>query len=174
MSDRAVSAHPAASETPFYGWTILAAAFVIITMSIGMLFTLAIFLKPLEESMGWSRSSISSVGLFNWVVMGLGGVLAGFISDRVGTRAVVLVGGGVLGLGLVLSSQVTALWQLYVTFGILVAGGVSAFYVPLTVLAIKWFGDRRGMAGLADDRLAHHRSALRGQDRSDRGRRRRP
>ena len=146
MKARAVSGHPAASETPFRGWTVLAAAFVIITMSIGMLFTLAIFLKPLEDSMGWSRSSISSVGLLNWLVMGLGGVLAGFISDRVGTRAVVLVGSGLLGLGLVLSSQVTALWQLYVTFGILVAGGVSAFYVPLTVLAIKWFGDRRGMA----------------------------
>src|SRR4030095_15558203 len=100
----------------------------------------------MKEAMGWSRSSISSVGLLNWVVMGLGGVLAGFVSDRIGTRAVVLVGSGLLGLGLVLSSQVTALWQLYVTFGILVAGGVSAFYVPLTVLAIRWFGDRRGMA----------------------------
>jgi predicted MFS family arabinose efflux permease len=146
MRDSVVAARPAASEKPFYGWTILAAAFVIITMSIGMLFTLAIFLKPMEEAMGWSRSSISSVGLLNWVVMGLGGVLAGFVSDRIGTRGVVLVGSGLLGLGLVLSSQVTALWQLYVTFGILVAGGVSAFYVPLTVLAIKWFGDRRGMA----------------------------
>ena len=146
MRESVASARPAASAKPFYGWTILAAAFVIITMSIGMLFTLAIFLKPMEEAMGWSRSSISSVGLVNWVVMGLGGVLAGFVSDRIGTRAVVLVGSGLLGLGLVLSSQVTALWQLYVTFGILVAGGVSAFYVPLTVLAIKWFGDRRGMA----------------------------
>jgi len=146
MRDSVVAACPAATEKPFYGWTILAAAFVIITMSIGMLFTLAIFLKPMEEAMGWSRSNISSVGLVNWVVMGLGGVLAGFVSDRIGTRAVVLVGSGLLGLGLVLSSQVTALWQLYVTFGILVAGGVSAFYVPLTVLAIKWFGDRRGMA----------------------------
>jgi MFS family permease len=146
MRDTVVSAHPSASAKPFYGWTVLAAAFVIITMSIGMLFTLAIFLKPMEEAMGWSRSSISSVGLLNWVVMGLGGVLAGFVSDRIGTRAVVLVGSGLLGLGLVLSSQVTALWQLYVTFGILVAGGVSAFYVPLTVLAIRWFGDRRGMA----------------------------
>src|SRR5882724_10984451 len=137
MRDSVVFARPAASEKPFYGWTILAAAFVIITMSIGMLFTLAIFLKPMEEAMGWSRSNISSVGLVNWVVMGLGGVLAGFVSDRIGTRAVVLVGSGLLGLGLVLSSQVTALWQLYVTFGILVAGGVSAFYVPLTVPAIK-------------------------------------
>jgi len=147
MRDRAVvAARPSASAPRFYGWTVLAAAFVIISMSIGMLFTLAIFLKPMEEAMGWSRSSISSVGLLNWVVMGLGGVLAGFISDRIGTRAVVLVGSGLLGLGLVLCSQVSALWQLYVTFGILVAGGVSAFYVPLTVLAIKWFGDRRGMA----------------------------
>jgi MFS family permease len=147
MRDSAVSApraFPAAG--PFYGWVVLAAAFVIISMSIGMLFTLAVFLKPIEDAMGWSRSSISSVGLLNWIVMGLGGVVAGFVSDRIGTRAVVLVGSGLLGLGLVLSSQVTALWQLYLTFGILVAGGVSAFYVPLTVLAIKWFGDRRGLA----------------------------
>ena len=110
------------------------------------LFTLAVFLKPIEDAMGWSRSSISSVGLLNWVVMGLGGVVAGFVSDRIGTRLVVLAGSGLLGLGLVLSSQVTALWHLYITFGVLVAGGVSAFYVPLTVLAIKWFPHRRGMA----------------------------
>ena len=50
----------------FYGWVVLAAAFVIITMSIGTLFTLGVFLKPIEESMGWSRSasapSASSTG----------------------------------------------------------------------------------------------------------------
>ena len=51
-----------------------------------------------------------------------------------------------LGLGLVLSSYVQQVWQLYVTFGLLVGAGVSAFYVPLTVLAIKWFEGRRGMA----------------------------
>ena len=78
--------------------------------------------------------------------MGLGGVAAGYLSDRFGTRVVVLVGGALLGLGLVLSSQVSEAWQLYVTFGVLVGAGVSAFYVPLTVLAIRWFDDRRGMA----------------------------
>ena len=45
-----------------------------------------------------------------------------------------------------MSSQVREAWQLYVTFGVLVGAGVSAFYVPLTVLAIRWFDDRRGMA----------------------------
>jgi MFS family permease len=78
--------------------------------------------------------------------MGLGGVAAGYLSDRFGTRVVVLVGGALLGLGLVLSSQVSEAWQFYVTFGVLVGAGVSAFYVPLTVLAIRWFDDRRGMA----------------------------
>jgi len=134
------------TERPFYGWVVLAAAFAIITLAIGTLFTLGVFLKPIEDSLGWSRSSISAIGFLNWVVMGVGGVLAGYLSDRLGTRVVVLAGGGLLGLGLVLSSQVRELWQLYLTFGVIVGGGVSAFYVPLTVLSIKWFQDRRGLA----------------------------
>jgi MFS family permease len=131
---------------PFYGWVVLAAAFAIITLSIGMLFTLGVFLKPIEETLGWSRSTIGAVGLLNWVVMGVGGVAAGYLSDRFGTRVVVMAGGAILGLGLVLSSQVHAVWQLYATFGVLVGTGVSAFYVPLTVLAVRWFDDRRALA----------------------------
>ena len=37
-----------------YGWVVLGAAFVIVTMAIGTLFALAVFLKPLEDSMGWA------------------------------------------------------------------------------------------------------------------------
>ena len=130
----------------FYGWVVLAAAFVVITMSIGTLFTLGVFLKPIEDSMGWSRSGIGAIGLFNWIVMGAGGVVSGFVSDRVGTRRVVLAGAALLSAGLLLSSHVQEMWHLYVTFGLLVGAGVSAFYVPLTVLAIKWFEGRRAMA----------------------------
>jgi MFS family permease len=69
----------------FYGWVVLAAAFAIITLSIGTLFTLGAFMKPMEDAMGWSRSGIGAIGLLNWIVMGLGGVLAGYLSDRIGT-----------------------------------------------------------------------------------------
>jgi MFS family permease len=130
----------------FYGWVVLGAAFVVITMAIGTLFTLGVFLAPIEDSMGWSRSGIGAIGLFNWFVMGLGGLVSGFVADRLGTRRVVLVGAGLLGLGLVLSSHVQEVWHFYLTFGLLVGAGVSAFYVPLTVLAIRWFQARRGMA----------------------------
>ncbi|HME92801.1 MAG TPA: MFS transporter [Methylomirabilota bacterium] len=114
----------------------LAAAFVVIT--------LGVFLKPIEDSMGGSRSGIGAIGLFNWIVMGAGGVVSGFVPDRVGTRRVVLVGAGLLSAGLLLSSHVQQMWQLYVTFGLLIGAGVSGFYVSLTVLAIEWLrGGRR-------------------------------
>jgi MFS family permease len=129
-----------------YGWVVLAAAFVIITTAIGTLFALAVFLKPLEDSMGWMRSSVSAIALLNWIVMGLGSFIAGYLSDRFGARPVVLGGGVLLGGGLILSGRTEALWQFYITFGLLVGFGVSCFYVPLTVTVIRWFEHRRGLA----------------------------
>jgi MFS family permease len=130
----------------FYGWTIVGAAAVIVAMGLGSLFSLAIFIKPIEETMGWSRTAISTIALVNWLAMGVGSFVWGMLSDRFGTRGVVLAGGSLLGLGLVLSSQVGALWQLYVTFGVLVGLAAGAFYAPLTATATKWFDTRRGVA----------------------------
>lgn len=129
-----------------YGWVVLGAAFVIVTMAIGTLFALAVFLKPLEDSMGWTRSSVSAIALMNWTAMGLGSFVSGYLSDRFGTRRVVLGGGLLVGGGLILSGRVETLWQFYVSFGVLVGFGVSCFYVPLTVTAIRWFEHRRGLA----------------------------
>jgi MFS family permease len=86
------------------------------------------------------------VAFLNWVNMGFGSFVWGALSDRLGTRAVVLAGGALMGLGLVLSSQVTALWQFYLSFGLMLGMGVSAFYVPLSATATKWFTARRGLA----------------------------
>ena len=129
-----------------YGWIVLVASFVIVTMAIGTLFSLAVFLKPLEESMGWNRASVSAIALMNWIAMGLGSFGAGYLSDRFGTRRVVLAGGVLVGSGLILSGRVDSLWQFYLTFGVLVGFGVSCFYVPLTVNALRWFEHRRGLA----------------------------
>jgi MFS family permease len=130
----------------FYGWIVVGAAAVIVCIGMGALFSLGVFLKPMADSMGWSRGAISSVALLNWIAMGLGSFFWGALSDRLGTRGVAVAGGLLLGLGLVLSSQVRALWQLYVTFGFMVGFAVGAFYAPLTSTATKWFTARRGLA----------------------------
>lgn len=130
----------------FYGWVVLGASATIICVGMGAMFSLGVFLGPIERSMGWSRASISTVALLNWVAMGLGSFAWGALSDRIGARGVAVAGGFLLGLGLVLSSQVQALWQLYVTFGCMVGFAVGAFYAPLTSTATKWFTARRGLA----------------------------
>ena len=129
-----------------YGWVVVAASAAIICIGIGALFSLGVFLVPIERTMGWSRGEISTVALLNWVAMGVGSFFWGTLSDRIGGRGVALAGGFLLGLGLVLSSQVHALWQFYVTFGVLVGFSVGAFYAPLTSTATKWFTARRGLA----------------------------
>ena len=124
----------------------VAASALIVCVGMGAMFSLGVFLKPMADAMGWSRGAISSVALLNWIAMGLGSFFWGALSDRIGTRGVAVAGGLLLGLGLVLSSQVRTLWQLYVTFGFMVGFAVGAFYAPLTSTATKWFTARRGLA----------------------------
>jgi MFS family permease len=110
------------------------------------MFSLGVFLKPIAESMGWSRTGISTVALLNWVFMGLGSFVWGTLSDRVGSRAVALAGGVLLGAGLVTASQTTSLLQFHIAFGAVVGFAVGAFYAPLTATAMKWFTTHRSLA----------------------------
>jgi MFS family permease len=130
----------------FYGWVVLGASSLVVCVGMGTLFSLGVFLKPMEESHGWSRSAIGIVALINWMAMGAGSLVWGTLSDRIGSRVTTLSGGALLGLGMVLSSQVTAIWQLHVTFGLMVGFAVGAFYAPLSATATRWFTTNRGLA----------------------------
>jgi MFS family permease len=130
----------------FYGWVVLGASALVVCLGVGTLFSLGVFLKPMEDTMGWSRTAIGTVALLNWMAMGLGSLAWGALSDRIGTRITTLAGGVLLGLGMVLSSQVTAIWQLNLTFGFMVGFAVGAFYAPLSATATRWFTSNRGLA----------------------------
>src|SRR3989442_9297412 len=107
----------------FYGWVVLAAAATIVAVGQGSLFALGVFLKPLEDSMRWSRIAISLVALTNWIAMGLGSFFWRALSDRLRSRGGTGPCGLHLGRGLVLSRQATTHWQRHPTFG--VAEGVA-------------------------------------------------
>jgi MFS family permease len=130
----------------FYGWVVLGASSLVVCLGMGILFSLGVFLKPMEDTMGWSRSAIGSVALLNWIAMGVGSFAWGFLSDRVGARLVTVAGGGLLGLGMVLSSQVETVGALNLTFGVMVGFAVGAFYAPLSATATRWFTANRGLA----------------------------
>ena len=130
----------------FYGWVIVAVGMVVTCMGLGAMFSLGVFLKPVSETMGWSRTGISTVALLNWLSMGLGSFVWGALSDRIGTRAVVLCGGILLGLGLVTASQAPTLLSFQLLFGVLVGFAVGAFYAPMTASATRWFTTHRSLA----------------------------
>ena len=83
----------------FYGWVIVGAGIVVTCIGVGAMLSLAIFLQPMSEAMGWSRTGISTAALLNWLCMGVGSFLWGALSDQFGTRAVVLCGRVLLGVG---------------------------------------------------------------------------
>ena len=84
--------------------------------------------------------------MLNFLAMGLGAFVWGALSDRFGTRAVVLCGGVLLGLGLLLASRATTLLQFQLLFGALVGLAAGSFYTPLTATTTRWFTERRSLA----------------------------
>src|SRR5262245_66108128 len=93
----------------FYGWVIVGAGIVITCIGVGAMLSLSVFLQPMTEATGWSRTGISTAAMVNWLCMGLRAFVWGALSDRYGTRAVVLSGGVLLGLGLVTASPANPL-----------------------------------------------------------------
>src|SRR5213593_4448032 len=102
----------------FYGWVIVGAGIVVTCIGVGSMLSLSIFLQPISEATGWSRTGVSTAALLNWLSMGVGSFVWGALSDRLGTRAVVLVGGVLLGLGMVTASQAATLGQFQLLFGV--------------------------------------------------------
>src|SRR3989441_5878988 len=123
----------------FYGWIIVGVGIVVTCVGFGAMASLTVFLQPMATSMGWSRTGISTAALINWLCMGVGALVWGALSDRFGTRAVVLSGGVLLGLGLVTASQAASLGQFQLVFGMIVGLAAGSFYTPMTATTTRWF-----------------------------------
>src|SRR5207237_1808611 len=130
----------------FYGWVVVAVGIVVTCVGVGAMLSLTIFLAPMAEAMGWSRTGISTAALVNWLCMGAGAFAWGALSDRFGTRAVVLAGGLLLGLGLVAASRAQTLGQFQLLFGVIVGVAVGSFYAPMTATTARWFTRHRSLA----------------------------
>jgi MFS family permease len=130
----------------FYGWIVVGAGIVITCLGMGTMMSLGIFLQPMSAVTGWSRTSIATAALLNFLCMGPASFLWGALSDRFGTRAVVLAGGALLGFGLVAASQADTVGQFQILFGMIIGVAAGSFYAPLTATAAHWFIRHRSLA----------------------------
>ncbi len=129
----------------YYGYVVVAAAFLIMAVSSGAIYSFSVFFAPLQNEFGWSRALTSGAFSAYVVMQGLLSIGTGRLNDRFGPRAILSVCSIIFGLGFILMARIGAVWQLYVLYGVMVAGGFSGAPVPLMSTVARWFRARRGM-----------------------------
>ena len=129
-----------------YGWVVVGAGAMMTCIAFGAMLSLAVFLQPISDAMGWSRSGVSAAATIDFLCMGFAAFFWGALSDRFGTRIVVLAGSLLLGAGLVAASQATSLWQFQLSFGVLIGIAAGSFYAPMVAVASAWIEQHRSLA----------------------------
>ncbi len=131
----------------YYGWVIVWITVVsAIASGVNVNPTIGVFVKPLTDEFGWSRSVIAGAVAVGTI---LGGVLAlaiGPIIDRFGARWILFIGFLLMGGLLIALSGIHNLWQFYaiiIMTRLLLQGIINL--TNQTVLA-KWFVRKRGRA----------------------------
>jgi MFS family permease len=131
----------------YYGWVIVAVCFLVLTLSSLVASSFPIFFVPIFQDFKESRGTTALAMSIHLVLSGLAAPFAGGLIDRFGPRLVMPIGALVTGAALLWLSQSSALWQFYVTFGVLAAIGSATLHItPLTAVASNWFMRRRGTA----------------------------
>ena len=112
----------------------------------GNTYSFGVFFPALSASFGADRAETALVfsivgGLYSTL-----GIISGPAADRLGTRPVCLFGIVALGIGLIYASTATALWQVYLGFGLGLAFGMGFIFAPANAGLQRWFTKKRGLA----------------------------
>ena len=113
-------------SSPQYVWTFFTAPFQTATQS-------------LLSEVQWTITIL--IVLQTWL-----SPLQGWLVDRFGPKLLISLGAVLSGLGWVASANVTSLWGLYATYGLLCGVGTGIVYIGVVGLMVRWFPDRRGFA----------------------------
>ncbi|NLE08831.1 MAG: MFS transporter [Dehalococcoidales bacterium] len=131
---------------PYYGWIIVAVFLVIQAVFLGVNSSFTVFFKHIETEFALSRTMTSAISSVSWILIPLTAFAGGWAIDRFGPRIVLTLMGLFTGLSLVLTSQTTAAWQLFLTYSVLLSIGFGAIYAASISIISRWFDKKRGLA----------------------------
>jgi MFS family permease len=129
----------------FYGYTIVVAASMSMVLIFSVHYAFGVFFKPMSSEFGWTRAMTAGAFSLVWISQGLLASVMGGLNDRFGPRLVLTVCGCLIGAGWLLTSQISAVWQLYLFYGVIVGAGLGGTFVPLTSTTARWFVAKRGL-----------------------------
>src|SRR5260370_34387370 len=108
--------------------------------------TPGILIVPLDHEFGWNRAIISFAVFINLLLFGLTGPFAAALMNRFGIRSVTVGALVTVATGALLTTVMTAPWQLYLLWGVVVGLGTGCMAPVLAAtVASRWFVQRRGL-----------------------------
>jgi MFS family permease len=131
----------------FWGWYVVAGAFLLMAANYGARYSFGIFVQPLTVENGWSRSAVSLAATINLITYALAGIGAGRLLDRVAPRWITTAGAATGAAGLLLCALARTPLEIYLAYGVLYGfGSAWTGAVPVTSSVGKWFVRKRGLA----------------------------
>lgn len=131
----------------FHGWFIVSTGAFVTMLAMGAVGGFGVFVIPMSDEFGWSRSTISLAVAVSSLVGGVSQPIIGRIFDRLGGRKLILVGVIVMGVGTATLNQTNHIVFLIIVFGIFISIGRSAGAMnTMGVLVSRWFQRRRSIA----------------------------
>ncbi len=127
-------------------WLAASITLLILTISYGAPLVVVVGLKPIAASLDVDRSIVALAASLIWLGTGFGGIVMGWIADRIGMRAIAIFGALMTALGLAVSA-IGQTWALVLGSAMLIGLlGNSAHFPPLVTYVSRWFDRRRGTA----------------------------
>jgi MFS family permease len=132
---------------PFYGWWIVFAAMLVTFASgPGQSFMFTVFIDPIIEDTGFSRTELSSIYAAGTVVSALAVMIVSRMSDRFGPRLMLIIMAIIFGMACIALSTSTGIIAMAVSLALLRGLGQGAMPVNGSLLVSQWFIFRRGRA----------------------------
>ena len=131
----------------FFGWYIVATCFFIAFLTVGVRNAFGIFVIPMSEEFGWTRTTISLAAASGFLINGITQPFLGHLFDRIGGRRVIVVGLVLIGVFTLLLSLTFHILFMLVVFSFLLSTALSGPSLTNTMALIsKWFKRRRATA----------------------------
>jgi len=130
----------------FYGWVVVAASLVIACIFLSIRLSFGVFFKSLQAEFELTRAATSSLFSTYMILGAITGIICGWATDRYGPRIVISLMGLVTGLALLISSLTTSLWQIFLSYSLLLAIGTGGIVPVLITSVSRWFDKKRGIA----------------------------
>ena len=128
----------------FYGWVIVAVAFLMAFLMAGASSGFGVFVIPMSDDFGWNRATISVAFFVSTIVSGLSQPFLGSLYDLFGGRKVILVSLVVMGLCTILLSLTFHILFLILMYGIVMSIARSGGSLAATSwILTRWFRKKR-------------------------------